>query len=191
MDQHTNSKDLTPFLGYVVLNPVRARMVRRAQDWPWSSFRATAGMGAGPSFLKVGWILSQFGTDESEARARYRRFVSEGLKMKLSPLGEVEGQIVLGGSGFVERQRDRIQPKRGIKEHPRAQRQMARPSLRDLFEECSRKERAVLASRAKDAHVTHGYTLKAIADYLGIHYATAGRLVRAAMDQGNEERRGC
>ncbi len=31
-----------------------------------------------------------------------------------------------------------------------------------------------------EAHVTHGYTLKAIADYLGMHYATAGRLVRAA-----------
>jgi putative transposase len=26
---------------YIVLNPVRAGMVQRAQDWPWSSFRAT------------------------------------------------------------------------------------------------------------------------------------------------------
>jgi len=25
---------------YVALNPVRARLVRRAQDWPWSSVRA-------------------------------------------------------------------------------------------------------------------------------------------------------
>ncbi len=171
---------------YVVLNPVRARMVKRPQDWPWSSYRATAGLGACPSFLTAGWILSQFGTDEGEACARYRRFVSEGLKTNLSPLKEVEGQIVLGGSGFAERQRDRIQAKRGTKEHPRAQRQIARPSLRDLFEGCSRSERAVLASKAKDAHVTHGYTLKAIADYLGIHYATAGRLVRAALGKGNE-----
>ena len=28
---------------YIVLNPVRAHMVRSAKDWPWSSYRATAG----------------------------------------------------------------------------------------------------------------------------------------------------
>jgi len=28
---------------YIVLNPVRARMLRSAEDWPWSSYRATAG----------------------------------------------------------------------------------------------------------------------------------------------------
>lgn len=26
---------------YIVLNPVRARMVRSAKDWPWSSYRGT------------------------------------------------------------------------------------------------------------------------------------------------------
>ena len=28
---------------YVVLNPVRAGMVRSAKDWPWSNYRSTAG----------------------------------------------------------------------------------------------------------------------------------------------------
>ncbi len=176
---------------YVVLNPVRARMVKRPQDWPWSSYRATAGMDKCPAFLTAGWVLAQFGTDENEARSRYRRFVADGLTRKQSPMGELEGQVVLGGPGFAERHWDRIHLKRDAKEHPRIQRQIARPSLGDLFEGCSRKERAALALRAKDAHVTHGYTLKAIADHLGIHYATAGRLVRAAMGKGNEEQQGC
>ena len=26
---------------YIVLNPVRARLVRSARDWPWSNYRAT------------------------------------------------------------------------------------------------------------------------------------------------------
>jgi REP element-mobilizing transposase RayT len=38
---------------YVVLNPVRAKMVRSARDWPWSSYRATAGLGVAPPFLDV------------------------------------------------------------------------------------------------------------------------------------------
>jgi putative transposase len=29
---------------YIVLNPVRANMVRSVRDWRWSSYRATAGM---------------------------------------------------------------------------------------------------------------------------------------------------
>ena len=29
---------------HIVLNPVRARIVCTAKDWPWSSYRATAGL---------------------------------------------------------------------------------------------------------------------------------------------------
>ena len=36
---------------YVVLNPVRARMVRRPAEWPWSSYRATAGLSDAPLWL--------------------------------------------------------------------------------------------------------------------------------------------
>jgi REP element-mobilizing transposase RayT len=28
---------------YIVLNPVRAKMVRSVRDWPWSSYRAMSG----------------------------------------------------------------------------------------------------------------------------------------------------
>ena len=38
---------------YVVLNPVRARMVRRAGDWPWSSYRAMVGEAAAPEWLQT------------------------------------------------------------------------------------------------------------------------------------------
>lgn len=33
---------------YVVLNPVRARMVHTPDQWPWSSYRATAGLCEAP-----------------------------------------------------------------------------------------------------------------------------------------------
>jgi putative transposase len=45
---------------YVVLNPVRARAVRSARDWRWSSYRATAGMAEAPEFLTTDWVLAQF-----------------------------------------------------------------------------------------------------------------------------------
>ena len=45
---------------YIVLNPVRAQMVRAAKDWPWSSYRATAGYKEPVKALRVDWILSAF-----------------------------------------------------------------------------------------------------------------------------------
>lgn len=39
---------------YIVLNPVRARMVRAAKDWPWSSYRATAGITQAHDCLRTG-----------------------------------------------------------------------------------------------------------------------------------------
>jgi putative transposase len=47
---------------YVALNPVRARLVGRAEDWPWSSARALLGLGEDPL------------TDLAPARQRFARF---------------------------------------------------------------------------------------------------------------------
>ena len=38
---------------YVVLNPVRAKMVRSVRAWRWRSYRATAGQTEVPEFLTV------------------------------------------------------------------------------------------------------------------------------------------
>jgi REP element-mobilizing transposase RayT len=64
---------------YVVLNPVRAGICRRPQDWPWSSYSAAAGLGARPAWLETTWLLAQFAGDEERAKVLYRDFVSEGM----------------------------------------------------------------------------------------------------------------
>jgi putative transposase len=63
---------------YVVLNPVRAGLCERPEDWPWSSYRACAGLELGPPFLAVSELLGHFGTRPDRAQATYRRFVEEG-----------------------------------------------------------------------------------------------------------------
>ncbi len=50
---------------YVVLNPVRARMVKRPEDWAWSSFNAMIGADTESQWLDVNWTLSQFGKDRA------------------------------------------------------------------------------------------------------------------------------
>ncbi len=65
---------------YVVLNPVRAGMVKDPGEWEWSSYRATAGLIEVPEFLATEWLLSQFEPRAEAARMRYRSFVMDGVK---------------------------------------------------------------------------------------------------------------
>lgn len=60
---------------YVVRNPVRAGLCAEAGDWPWSSFRATAGLSHCPPYLVVERVRAQFGKGAG-AIERYRDFVA-------------------------------------------------------------------------------------------------------------------
>src|SRR5262245_16505086 len=59
---------------YVPLNPVRAGLCCRPEDWRWSSYRVTIGR-EGSSWLDTRWLLSQFGRDRASAQRSYERYV--------------------------------------------------------------------------------------------------------------------
>ena len=63
-------------------------------------------------------------------------------------------------------------------EVPRAQRYVARLPLRELFKGKKGKERAADDRTIYDAYVRYGYTMKEIAEHLGLHYATIGRAIK-------------
>ena len=57
---------------YVVLNPVRAGLVERPEQWRWSSYAATMGLSSTPSFLSAVSTLRLFGDGpETVMRARF------------------------------------------------------------------------------------------------------------------------
>jgi REP element-mobilizing transposase RayT len=70
---------------YIVNNPVRARLCRKAADWPWSSYRASVGAVAVPRFLTLDWLLEQFGRTAERRRQTYERFVAEGASIRAGP----------------------------------------------------------------------------------------------------------
>ncbi len=88
---------------YVVLNPVRAGMVKSPGEWKWGSYRATAGLEKGESWLETKWILGQFGRAEKQARKGYRAFVAEGMGKKESPWEDLYSQVYLGSEKFLDR----------------------------------------------------------------------------------------
>jgi REP-associated tyrosine transposase len=62
---------------YAVRNPVESGVCRTPADWPWSSYRASAGLERAPRFLAVARLLSFFGAVPHRARSTYRAFVND------------------------------------------------------------------------------------------------------------------
>jgi len=159
---------------YIVLNPVRAGIVRHAGQWKWSSYKSTAGYGKGIPCLAKDWVLLQFSNERAEAKKLYIEFVRAGLKAE-TPWKEIKGQIYLGSEEFISKIKKFISGKKTIKEIPKAQRYITRPSLEDIFKQKGKREKE---KAVYEAHVQYGYTLKDIAAFLGVHYATVSRIVK-------------
>jgi putative transposase len=162
---------------YVVLNPVRAGVVEKPKAWRWSSYQATAGLRNEPYYLTTDWILGLFNNTRTVAHKQYRKFVREGIQ-RGTPWEELQGQVLLGGDEFVKKFKDLLEDKRQVKEIPRRQRYVSRPSLDKIFSGQEAKGQRDMSINT--AHMSHGYTLKEIADYLGIHYTTVSKVIAKA-----------
>jgi len=158
---------------YVVLNPVRAKAVGRVEQWKWSSYGATSGLGKSPPWLAVDWVLSQFGKRRYPAARHYRRFVREGIDRPSIWQG-VQAQVLLGEEDFVEKLKGYVKGYEEIVEIPRSQRYLGRPKLKTLFA-------GKLTKTKRDARIVqavhrYGYSQREVADSLHLHYATVSRL---------------
>ncbi|MBI4915717.1 MAG: transposase [Acidobacteria bacterium] len=178
---------------YVVLNPVRAGMVPSPGTWAWSSFRATAGLADGPSWLDTAWLLAQLDPGSpSRARLRYRQFVAEGVAGEYNPWDSLVGQIYLGGEEFLAGIERMARGHAAVREHPRLQREVRRPSAGELLDVVSAefgtsaaKMRDVKRGEARKAlalvgRIDGALRLREIGELLGIADWSVTNLVKAA-----------
>jgi hypothetical protein len=167
---------------YVVLNPVRAGLVAHPRLWPWSSYHATAGEVAVPAFLTVDWVLSLADTPVREhAEERYRQFVEAALAQAANLVEPFSSRLVLGGSEFLSHMRRRASSSTALVEVPRVQRFALRPELATLFAGVT--SRSDRNARCSVAVREHGYTLKELGEFLGLHYATISRALSRDAEQ--------
>ncbi len=157
---------------YVVLNPLRARMVVRLEDWPWSSYLATCGQAAAPAWLQTDWVLAQFGSRRASAIRKYIEFVHEGARLP-SVWTQLQGQIYLGSEGFVKKMQEKVEKKPALDEIPRAQRRALTQALNEFERQYPRYEAMARA------YLSGQHTMLAIAAHFGVHYSTVSRAVKA------------
>ncbi len=155
---------------YVVLNPLRANMIKRLEQWPWSSYLATCRQADAPAWLQTDWILAQFGQQRARAIQKYVQFVHEGARLP-SVWSQLQGQIYLGSERFVKKMQTLVDKKPALGEIPRAQRRALAQSLAKYERKHPRNEAIALA------YLSGQHTMASIAEYFGVHYTTVSRIV--------------
>ena len=156
---------------YVVLNPVRAGMVKDISRWPWSSYSATVGATIAPQWLQADWVLSQFSKQRKRAIGKYKDFVREGVGLP-GIWDDLKQQIYLGGDKFIAKIQRNIEANTDTSEIPRAQRRAKAKTLSHYLSYGNRNEGMAAAYQTGD------YSMKEIALTFGVHYATVSRAVK-------------
>jgi len=157
---------------YIVLNPVRARMVGSAEEWPWSSYLATVEQQAKPSWLNTEWLLAGFGQQKSKAIEAYKCFVSAG-KGQPSPWEQLKNQIFLGDEKFVGSMQGLINVDKQLSKIPISQRRAMPKALFYYAEKYEIRNEAIIS-----AYASGGYSLKEIGDYFDLHYSTVSGIIK-------------
>jgi putative transposase len=130
IEQQTYSAEV---LRYVVLNPVRANMVARPEQYRWSSYRATAGLEAAPPWLDLAAVISI----STRIVLLRRRCTATTCCRRWTPQERLWDQaingIYLGGSGWTKRMRAIVESRPRSSDHPVKQRAIGRPTVQKVI----------------------------------------------------------
>ena len=179
---------------YIVLNPVRAKMVKEAKDYAWSSYRATIGKAKPLSWLAIDRVLGLF----SGQTNLYRRFVAEGVGLP-TVWENLKGQIYLGDRLFLKQMQKRASGRRVINV-AQTQRLPARPQPSDIIASVSRAYRVTSEQLFDRTHQepyqaavyllrrVANLPLRTVADIAGISPGRVAQIQRQ-LDQSNSNQR--
>jgi len=180
---------------YIHLNPVRARMVKRPEDFEYSGHRAYLGLDKS-GLVDVEPVLRHFGASRKRAVETYIRFVESSLAEQSQDeyYRAAEGRL-LGSEEFLREIRHRIGDHRAVRRVPE------RTSIEDLLtaaETSSGLSRQELCGKSKNRRTVavkeavivlgreNGITNRVLAEALGLGASAVTRRVDAARARGAE-----
>ena len=97
-DLITSERHLFGAIRYVALNPVKAGMCPVPENWPWSSYRASAGLEFPIDYLALPQLLRLFDSRPADAYAGYCRLVDSGRGLVSDTEREARGDEAKAGA---------------------------------------------------------------------------------------------
>lgn len=122
---------------YIHLNPVRAGMVEKPEEYGWTSYNAYVDESRKRSSLvDTTDTLSYFSPRSGRAIKRYRVFVEADLVGGENPFKDVEAGIILGGEGFRIKILELLDQKMGDDELPQLKRLRENVAIDRIISAC-------------------------------------------------------
>lgn len=87
---------------YIHLNPVRAKITEKPEDYPYSSYKVYIS-GGKVDIISEDFILSMLSKEKGEARKKYKAFTEIAIGAEIEdPTKKVYGGMILGGREFIK-----------------------------------------------------------------------------------------
>lgn len=153
---------------YVVLNPVRAKLVKKPEQWKWSGHQEVLFQTVNHCINRQK-LISVFGTV-----GEYREFINQKTEIS-SPWDKLKGDIVLGSSEFIDKIKPYLSKNRNTVEISKKMRFVDRPKLKEIFDYGDNNQRNKIII---SAYLKYGYTQKEISDHLRVHYSLISKIVK-------------
>lgn len=94
---------------YIHLNPVRAGIVRKPEEYEWTSYRYYNAKRKAPGWLKRNFILGYFDKKQVQAMKQYHDFVTVLINQEYKdPLTDIANSVILGSKEFVAEIKERF-----------------------------------------------------------------------------------
>ena len=159
---------------YVVLNPVRANLVRLPEQWLWSSYKQMICTTQAPRWLMREKLLAQFSPQFEQAKRRYIEFVREGVGIPVI-WQHLNQQIYLGDDAFVSKALSNGTVNERDIDIPLPQQREPAANLETIAASNRDRNIAIVA-----AYTTGRYSYREIGEFFDLHFTTVGAIVRAA-----------
>jgi REP element-mobilizing transposase RayT len=178
IDQDSYSLQLSK---YIHLNPVKAKIADKPENYKWSSYSAFIGKVKPPAFLKTDWLLSQFSKSKTKARKAFKVFTNQKDEGdSWSPEQEAYKGIILGSSDFVEQiQKEFLQGKTN-KEIPKlkaVQKTLAADEIENRVDTLKLSDKLKFKLKVYALKKYSPLTLKQIGDRTGgLHYSAISQI---------------
>jgi REP element-mobilizing transposase RayT len=176
---------------YIHLNPVRAKVVQRPVDYPWTSYRSFMDKKAGNLLVDTGDTLLYFSKKRGKAIKAYRAFVEEEEGREENPFEKIEAGLLLGDKRFKAKITRLIDKAKIDEEIPQAKRLRERVLIDAIIKACELfygKSREELVRRGKGkkerqvaiylSKVMSGEKSKEIGRYFGIKGPAVSEVIK-------------
>jgi len=124
-------------LRYVVLNPVRAKMVAKPEEHVWSSYRQTVGLEPSATWLDVAAIHARFDRNPAVAKRLYRDFVMTRVDGQERLWDQVTNGMYLGSDPWAKEMRALVESTPRSTDFPIIERAVGRPAMPAILEAVS------------------------------------------------------